>query len=302
MRKLTADKIIYKFDRDLLPALEVDPGESILLETLDAREGSIKEDALIPPTDPQHVNPATGPVWVNGAAPGDILVVTIEDIKVGKKGWIAAKTDTGVLKKRVRKSRAKVVEIKEGEVRFSEKIKFPVKPMVGVIGVAPARGAISTAFPGAHGGNMDNSDITTGSKVYLPVNVKGALFALGDVHARMGEGELSGTGIEVCAEVKIKVGLIKRKKIKRPYIETAHYLVSTGYSPDLKHAIRMATEDMAELLVKKMNIGIEEAIMIISAIGDLRLCQACDSAIDVSVRLRLPKFVLGLQNKQGVFS
>jgi len=295
VKRLTRDKIIYQFDKNLSPVLEVEPRESILLETLDARSGSIKEDAYIPSTDMKRVNPATGPIWVKGAKPGNTLIVKIEDIKVSKSGWIAAKTDTGVLKDKVKRSRAKIVEIRENQIKFSEKIIFPVKPMVGTIGTAPAGKAISTAFPGDHGGNMDNNDIAVNSKVYLPVNVEGALFALGDVHARMGDGELSGTGVEVCAEVKIKIDLIKGQNIKRPYIETPYYLISTGYSSNLKDAIRMATQEMAGMLVRKMEIDIEEALMIISAAGDLRICQACDSAIDVTVCLRFPKLILGLQ-------
>jgi amidase len=158
--------------------------------------------------------------------------------------------------------------------------------MIGTIGVAPT-GSISTLSSGAHGGNLDTTDIRIGSMVYLPVLVEGALFSVGDVHAAMGDGEVCGTGIECAAQVTIKLDLLTGYSIPSPRIETQDELMSVASAEGLDHAIRLALQDMVEWLRNEKQLSAEDAYMLVSIAGDVRICQVVDPA--VTVRVALPK-------------
>jgi len=221
--------------------------------------------------------------------PGDGLVVAIEDIKLLGSGWMALRFEWGVLKHRYRRPVMRIVSVENGEVVLGEKLRFPVRPMVGVIGTAPAEGRLYTMGPGDNGSNMDNNRVTVGAEVHLPVSVPGALLALGDVHATMGDGEISGTGVEISAEVFVRVDVVKGEGLRRPYVETASTLSTCGHGRTVEEAIRVACEDMAEMLCARWGLSIEEACIFLSARGDVSVCQACNSPLDVTVRCEVPK-------------
>ena len=291
MHRITRDHIVYSLSKEHLPVLEIDPGEVVVLETFDARTGTIRteEDLMVVP-HPKGPNPATGPIWVRGAEPGDGLIVEIVDIQLANKGFTGIRPTMGVLCHKVEGYTTKIVPIVDGMVVFSERIRFPVRPMVGVVGTAPAGEAVGTGLPGPHGGNMDHNDVAVGARVHLPVFVSGALFGVGDVHASMGDGEICVTGIEISAEVTVKVDLAKGEGIARPWIETSDHWISTGDADELQEAVRVACEEMGELLYRELELTIEETFMLISARGDVRISQACKpSGLPVTVRVVMPK-------------
>ena len=164
--------------------------------------------------------------------------------------------------------------VRDGWVYFSDRIKFPVRPMIGVIGTAPAGEGIATAFPGPHGGNMDNRYVTTGATVHLPVAVPGALLGLGDVHASMGDGEISMVAVEIAAEVTVRVDLARGAAVPRPWIETAAAWVTTGDAPETADALRIAAEGMASLLQERLDLSFDDAYMLMSARCDVQVASS----------------------------
>ena len=206
MHVLTRDQIVYSLNKTHPPAIEIKPGATLRLETYDARTGTIRSNAdLLDRPHSKGANPATGPILIKGAQPGDSLAVEILKIDLAEEGFLAIKAKTGLLAHRAKRFVTRMVPIRDGEVIFSDQVRFPVRPMVGTIGTAPAGAGVETLLPGPHGGNMDNRYVTTGATVYLPVAVPGALLGLGDVHASMGDGEITSIGLEICAEVTVRV-------------------------------------------------------------------------------------------------
>jgi amidase len=294
MKTLTRDKVIYRFSASNPPALWIEPGEEVFFETFDAANGWVKtaEDAvdLKRTRDPQRVNPATGPVLVLGAEPGDTLVVDLLKITLADQAFTRLLPGVGILANEVDAPRGKVVKVKDGWIDFGGGITFPARPMVGVMGTAPASGEISTLQPGDHGGNMDLSDVNEGTRVYLPVNVTGALFALGDVHASMGDGEATGVALEANGEVKTRIDLVKKEKIDRPWMEHRTKWITYGAGATLEEAIRTATRDMVTLLSHRLGLDKEEAFMLVCATGDVRIGQSCFiSGINMTARVVMPK-------------
>lgn len=277
MHRLTRDHIVYSLDKAHPPVLTIDPGETVCLETYDARTGTIQSDAdLLDHPHPKGANPATGPIFVRGAAPGDSLAVTILKIDLADRGFLAIKKGVGLLAHRADRYATKMIAIRDGIAHFNDRIRFPVRPMIGVIGTAPAGAGLHTGHPGPHGGNMDNNEIKVGARVHLPVAVPGALLGIGDVHASMGDGEISMIGFEICAEVTARVDLLRGETIPRPWIETADgRWVTTGDDPDPEAAMRIACDEMVTLLQRRFGLSFEDAYMLVTARGDLTICQAC---------------------------
>ncbi len=291
---ITRDQVVYKMDKTNPPVVEVDPDDVVFFETHDARTGTIQTDVdLLDRSHPLGPNPATGPLFVRGAEPGDTLCIKIEKIDLADRGFLAVKAGQGLLAHLAERHCTRIATIKDGMVFFGEHIRFPIRPMVGVIGTAPAGKGIGNSFPGPHGGNMDNKYVTTSCQVYLPVYVTGALLALGDVHGTQGDGEITYVGLESGAQVKVKVGLIRDKTLSRPLIETPEYWVATGEHKDMVLAMRMAAEGMAHLLQQRLNISFEEAYMLISAAVDIQVCQCCDPGVfPVTTRAVVSKEIL----------
>lgn len=275
------------------PAVFISCKDVITVETNDCYDGmvvsEIDEENKI---EKNRINPATGPIYVNGAEPGDTLVVEIMNITVKGNGVMRISPEFGVLKEKVKKSMFKLISISEGMINFNEKFKLPVKPMIGVIGTSPAADNIGNESPGDHGGNMDTRDICQGSIVYLPVKVEGGLLALGDIHALMGDGETSGTGVEVSGEVSIRVDVIKDTKQVRPYIETENAYYTVCSAPTLEEASKFAVNDAVEMMMNKMNISFEDAYMLVSLTCNLIISQVVDPLM--TVRMEIPKSLMGL--------
>ena len=290
MIRLSKHTSTYTFSPLNPPAVRVDPGTIVLFETLDALNEQIQsDDDSATQIDMDHVNAATGPVFINGAEPGDTLVAHIRDIQISRHGSALIIPGFGYLQGSIPGPYTKVFHLeKNGNFKFGNSIQIGVKPMIGTIGVAPAV-PITTLSSGIHGGNLDTTDICPGSKVFLPVLVEGGLFGVGDVHAAMGDGEVCGTGIECGAEVTIQLDLLRNHSIPRPRIETAREWMCVASAEGLENAIKLALQDMVGWLQIEHHLRAEEAYVLVSLVGDVRISQVVDPM--VTVRVAVPKEV-----------
>lgn len=296
MLRIRRDQFTYAFSAATPPVATIRPGDTLVLETFDASTGRIRtrEDVhtYVRVRDLRRVNPAAGPIYVEGAAPGDALVVDILSIRLEPQGFVRTSTGAGVLQESIDAPQVVIVRVEDGGLVFGESVWLPARPMIGVIGTAPAEGVVYTAAPGPQGSNLDINAITTGSRVYLPVQVPGALLAIGDVHASMGDGEVSGTGVEINAEVTVRVDLEKGAAPARVWIETPEHWVATGNGPTLDAAVEVAVEELTRLAMRLFGLSRTEAFMLVSACGDVRIGQCARiPGLDATAYALLPKAV-----------
>lgn len=236
--------------------------------------------------DLEKVNPVTGPIWVEGAEPGDTLVVAIDEITIPQHwGYILLVPGFGLLADRVDSPRTIIARILDGNVLFSG-CAVPIRPCIGTIGVAPIGAALATMMPGEHGGNVDTSDVCAGSRLHLRVNVRGALLAIGDGKAVMGDGEVCGTGVGVPINVSGHVELLKGRSWRWPIVETAGEWQVVASSSNLESACQQATEGMIEILVAAKGWPWHEAYMFLSIAGNLRISQVVDPLVTVRMAVR----------------
>jgi len=215
------DEVVFSFGPEMRLVLEVDPGAVVRFETHDCFSGQIQtESDVVTDIDFSKVNPATGPVAVRGAEPGDSLVVEIMDISLGPQGVATIIPGYGQLIDLVDSPVTKVLPVRDGIVHFNDEIQFPARPMVGVVGVATDGEDLTNALPGRHGGNLDDHMHGIGTRIYFPVKQPGGMFAVGDMHASMGDGEICGTGVEIAGEVTLRFDLLKGKQGEWPVSET----------------------------------------------------------------------------------
>jgi amidase len=292
MIRLSKEMRTYTFGPDNPPAIFVNSGTTILFETLDALDNQIHSGSdSADKVNLDHVNGATGPVFINGAKPGDTLLAEIISISPWDWGAALIIPGFGFLQETISGPYTRFLTIeKDGMIHFSNKINLPLKPMIGTIGVSPIEPLV-TLTSGAHGGNLDTTDICPGSKLYLPILVEGGLFGVGDVHAVMGDGEICGTGLECGADVVIKLDLLKDFPIDRPRIETLEEIMTVASAEDLNQAIKIALNDMVGWLQKDKGLSREDAYILTSLTGDVRIGQIVDPA--VTVRVAIPKTIFG---------
>lgn len=289
MLTLGKQQSTYDFGPDNPPALRVKPGATLVLETLDAVDGQIQSDSdSAEQIDLGHVNSATGPIYVEGAQPGDTLVVEILDIELANQGAALIIPGFGALQDDIPGPYTKVFHVEDGQIRYGDKVRLPLKPMIGTIGVAPLE-PLPTLNLGEHGGNLDTTAVTTGATVYLPVFVEGALFGAGDAHSTQGDGEVCGTGIETDAKLTFRLDVSKDFPIQRPRLENADEWMTIGVDESLKEAIRLSLLDMVSWLQDMHGLSREEAYVLISLVGDVRIGQIVDPK--ASVRTVMPKSV-----------
>lgn len=285
--RLSRENYIFSFSKANQPVLSVHSGDEVEIETMDCFADQIKtDDDKLEALDWNRVNPATGPVFVHEAEPGDVLKVTIRKIEIADQGVVATGKDFGVLGHLLDGLYAKVLQIKDGRVIFTPELSFPLNPMIGVIGVAPPAGRINCGTPGSHGGNLDTKLIGENAILYLPVFVDGALFGLGDLHAAMGDGEIGVSGVEVAGMVRVKLEVIKGKKISNPIVKTSALTATIASAPTLDEAVKTAVEDMAGLLKENTSLSMEEIATLMSAVGNLQVCQVVDP--EKTVRFSMP--------------
>jgi len=284
------------FGPNLKPIASVSPGEVIEIEAYDCFGDTVSPERdwkeLLESGEEIFENPVTGPIYVEGAEPGDTLVVDIVDIKVGERGVTALVPGFGILEGWFTQvpPLSKFSEIRDGKVIFpiskGKSIKIPPRLMIGTIGVAPAAESTATVTPSKHGGNLDTPEVTVGNRLHLPVNVKGALFALGDVHATQGHGEVCGTGVEVPATIRIKFELLKGKKIEWPRIESSDEIMTVCSARPLEDAAKLAVRELIRWLVADYRLEEYDAYMLLSVAGDLEISQVVDPMYTVVAKIR----------------
>ncbi len=262
---------------------EVENGEIFEVETelnigghlIQDIDDKLKESDVTLP----FVNPATGPVKLNGAKPGDTVVFRVIDVGVHGLGYTALWPGIGIFPDWVRKKEFGVqnhtVRVEDGVVHWNDDIKIPAAPMVGVIGVAPVAGGVITIDNGVHGGNLDVQEVTNGSLISFPVHQEGAYLYFGDVHALQGDAECNGMGaIEIRGHLKIQVFVIPElKKQTWPRIETDTHVCTLGCARPLDDALRISFEEMVYWMEASYGFKASEAYMLLGQVAEARCTQ-----------------------------
>jgi acetamidase/formamidase len=281
------------WDNAIPPALTVAPGETITFDCRDSSDGQITSASLladIANLDFSRINPTTGPVFIDGAQPGDALAITIGDFAPCGFGWTANIPGFGLLADQFPDPALHLWNYDRAlatPAAFSPIGRVPLKPFTGTIGVALAEpGRHSVVPPRRVGGNMDIRDMSTGTVLYLPIEVPGALFSVGDTHAAQGDGEICGTAIESAMSVTLTFDLIRGANLAAPrfttpgpvtrHLDCAGYEVTTGIGPDLMTAAREAVSRMVDLLAGRHGMAAVDAYMLCSVCGDLRISEIVD--------------------------
>jgi acetamidase/formamidase len=282
------------WDNTIEPVLRVEPGATIRIECLDAAGGHFNARSTaadIADLDSQRVNPVTGPVHVDGASPGDVLKVTIHAFEPSGFGWTAIIPAFGLLADQFPEPRLALWDYDRTATRpalFSHHARVPLKPFAGTVGVAPGEAGLHSIIPPRRtGGNMDIRDLAVGSELWLPVEVDGALFSIGDTHAAQGDGEVCGTAIESPMNVVLTLDTIKggappmpRFAIPGPvtrHLDGAGYDVTTGIGPDLMAAARDSVSAMVDLVSERHGLAPEDTYMLCSVCADLRINEIVDA-------------------------
>ena len=292
MKIIGREHIVYAMARDNAPAARIQNGETLVFETADCFGGQIvRESDRMGTLDWSRINPATGPVYVEGAQAGDTLKVEILRIDLAAQAATVEAPGEGITGLAAQDECTKILPVAEGQVRFNDQLMLPVQPMIGVIGTAPAGEAIATGTPDAHGGNMDCKRIGAGTTLYLPVNVPGALLAMGDLHAVMGDGEVCVCGAEIAGAVTVRVSVVKGQPLPLPFLVTKEHAMAMYSAEGLDAAAQGATLRMRSFLVEQAGMLPHEAGMLLSLMGDLRICQAVDP--NKTCRMELPLPLLG---------
>jgi amidase len=290
--RIGRDEIIWAFGPDLEPVLEVEPGATVTFETNDCFTGQItSEDDLVTEIDFARVNSATGPVAVKGAEPGDSLVAEILDVRPIDVGFACLIPAFGQLIDQVQAPVTRLFRVEDGWVHMNEHVRFPAMPMVGVVGVATDGETLGNGLAGRHGGNLDDHLHGKGARMYFPVRQPGGMFAVGDMHASMGDGEICFTGVEIAGEVDIRFDLLKGKQGTWPVTELGDRWVPHATADDYEDALKLVSEEAARFLVDEWGFTIEDAFIFLSVACDVGVAQACKPApgFGTIARFAIPK-------------
>jgi acetamidase/formamidase len=235
----------------------------------------------------------TGPVYVEGAEPGDVLEVKILSIELpldygynGCSGYLPENCESGVPSKIIHLDRKKMT------AEFLPGIVIPLKPFYGSLGIAPdpALGRVSSNPPGRHAGNLDNRELVAGSTLYIPIFARGALFEIGDGHVAQGDGEVDQTAIETSLRGRLQLTVRKDMKLKWPRAETATDYISMATDPDLVVATKTAIQEMIDFLVAEKKLTRHQAYQLVSIAGNVAITQLVDKP-NVGVHVKLPKSI-----------
>lgn len=277
---------IMKWDNK--PAGYCKSGDTIVFETRDCYDNTITSSER-PLGDREGLsNPVTGALYVEGAEVGDILKVEIEDIKLRSWGVMRSSPTAGVFHEKYEKREAIIFQVKDNKIYFDDKLILDADPMIGVIGTAPIeKEGIPTTTPGKHGGNMDCKKIVKGSIIYLPVNVKGGLLSMGDIHALMGDGEVFICGLEIAGEITVKVSVLKNIKLPTPFLYSRGKVMSIQSAEDLDKAGDMSAKEMFEFVKEATKQDDVRTGMLMSLLSDMAVCQVVDPLLTVRVEFPL---------------
>lgn len=291
MIELDDSKTLFSFDKDLEPVLKVPSGETVRIRTKDCFGNQLQgpEDQLSE-IDWEAINPATGPIYVEGAVAGGTLKVHIDNIELDAQTSSCTGKDEGVCGDRFSDWATHFCKVEDGKVVWDERLSIPFAPMIGVIGVAPEGEPVNCGTPGKHGGNMDNTAIAAGATLYFPVAVDGALFGCGDMHAVMGDGEVSVSGAEVAGYATVTLTALPELSVPNPLIENDTHFGIIVSAESLDKAAELAVQQMVDLLASRTNESEADLVMLLSLVADVRICQMVDP--EKTVRFMVPKYVL----------
>jgi acetamidase/formamidase len=297
------------YDARVKPVLRISPGDTVRVETMVARgverlrlagvgddeiPQSIKDvEAMVTERGP-GAHPLTGPIYIEGAEPGDSLEVHIQAIEFlhpyGVGGFMPG---SGTLPEDFPYTRFKLVRVNEkaGTAEFAPGVTLKLAPFFGSIGVAPPQivGRVSSGPPGPHVGNLDNKELVVGSVLYLPVHVPGALLSIGDAHGLQGDGEVSLTALETSLRGTVRIFLRKGRRMGWPRAETPTHYITMGLDPDLDQAAKLATREMIDYLVVEKGMSRDDAYILCSLAVDLRVTQLVDQT--KGIHAMLPKSI-----------
>lgn len=285
---------IMRFDNK--PAAYCQSGEVVVFQTRDCYDDVVtSSERPLGDRDNGLANPVTGALFVEGAEIGDILKVEILDIQLRSWGVMRSSPTAGVFQEKYNKREAIIFQIKDNKIYFDDKLVLDADPMIGVIGTAPADiKGVSTTTPGTHGGNMDCKKIVKGAIIYLPVNVKGALLSMGDIHALMGDGEVFICGLETAGEITVKVTVLKNIELPTPFLFSRGKVMSIQSAEDLDKAGDMAAKKMFDFVKRATGVSDLKTGMLMSLLSDMAVCQVVDPLLTVRV-----EFPLNILEKYG---
>ena len=287
-----ADRVHFSWDVGHEPALEIESGDTVVVETREVTDGQITPSSTaeaIATMDWARVYPLAGPIRVNGAQPGDTLAVEILDIHTQGWGYAAIIPGLGLLPDDFPDPYLRIFDLTEGDVtHLREDIAIPIEPFFGTMGVCPAGASKQPVMPpGTFGGNMDTRQLTRRSTLYLPVQMEGALFSCGDAHAAQGDGEVCVTGIECPMYAALRFTLQKGRRIPAPQFQTggpltprvdrAGWYGTTGVGPDLYAAAQDAVRAMVAHLSETYSLSPEDAYVLSSLVVDLKIAEIVDA-------------------------
>ena len=297
LREIGTGDPVYTFSAAHEPVARVQAGKRVSVRTLDSFGDRItrEEQKISEVVSPPRVNPLTGPMVIEGAKAGDALRVVIESIKptrdfavtglVKNFGLLTRTTQTALLHDPL-PEHTRIMPIEGDEVVFDDRIRLPMKPFIGTLGVAPELEAISSLVPGQHGGNMDCADVCAGNTVIFPVLVDGAYFCLGDGHATQGDGEISGVAAEMPAEVTLRFEVMKGAAPSWPRIESETHLMATGSARPMEDAMRIAWLELIDWLCADYGFDKLDAYELLGQAGEMRVGNVVDPNYTVVAKVR----------------
>ena len=290
------------------PVLEIDPGDVVVAETDDFAGGQITRDssaADILELDFDSIYPLAGPIFVRGARPGDALAIELLGFELPEWGWACIIPGLGLLPRdEFPEPALRVFDLTEGErTTLVSGVSIPIEPFCGTIGV-PGAGMHGVPIPPPHagGGNMDCRHLVAGTTLYLPVAVEGGLLSLGDAHAAQGDGEVAISGLECAMRTRMRIDVVPDAGIPAPQlrrppgsltprVDDAGWYGTLGVEPDLMEAARSAVRAMIDHLGRERGLGREDAYILCSLAGDLRICEVVDA----------PQWIVGCFMPDAVF-
>jgi amidase len=278
MLSIGKDKVHFAFDAGLEPCAHAESGDHVEFRCQDCYSEQLATDHFdFTKIDMRRVNPATGPLFVMGAEPGDVLKVEILSIELADEGSMCVRTGSGIYE--IEGCHCRRFKVEGGEVAFDRGIRIPLRPMIGVIGTAPSGAPVPTVVPGKHGGNLDIRDLGAGTVLYLPVNVAGALLSMGDLHGVQGDGESVVCAMEMSGEVRVKVSVLKgRADIPTPFLVTKTHYATIAADPSLDLCSAEAARAMHSFLQKHSALSDAQSGMLLSMLGNMRISQVVNPA------------------------
>lgn len=291
-------KFGHLFTSQAKPIATVEPKEEVVIYTEDAFTGAIRCEADLPAKSlPRQLNPQTGPIFIKGAEPGDTLAIKMKaidydrdfavSVNIAGFGALVADANTRMLNKPL-EERVWIYEYKDGVFvcRTNPKLTYECAPFTGTIATAPPYESISSLTPFNQGGNMDVRDMCPGNTIYLPVEVEGAYFYIGDCHARQGDGEIIGTALEIPAKVTLEFDIIKGKKIKWPRVENEEYIMVVGSARPMEDAARIAYCELIDWMCEDYGWDQLDAYEALTQCGEMYVGNVVDTYYSLVAKVK----------------